>query len=768
MAIAPRRKLAVLASTFSLLTFGLTFSGLNMAVAEPGDNPASPSASDSNKPADSTAAAEKITPIVEIQGTDKASPMVGKTVTTTGIVTAILSGRGGFVMQMKSADVPKDNRASSAIFVKLAQPQVKLGDELLVTGAVQETYKTTFDTNSGKEVLDKNTVMGVTTINVTSPDKILVKGTGKSAEVNIPTLPMAKTPAEKMARELMVFQPAGKYRVTGNDQLVYTGQLSLNDGDKPLLQPTQAGLPGSVEARSQAEYNDQHMLVLDDGNDAHFDVKFPETFKPAPPKELPYMADAAKGPTLGATVSFTKPVIVNHVEGNWVMDPIETQPAKPAAVNFSAVRENAPADVGGNFKLATFNVLNYFTSFGESNKTEKDGKPLCYPEKNLWDKKYDLTGNWDCPNRGAWNEESFKRQQAKIVNAINKLGSDGAQIVGLQEIENATKFGKDYDSALKHLVEELNKADAKQGWVYAPAPKKFPKYGHDDVIRQAFIYKKDAIELVGDSQFLDDPAYQSAADARAPIAQAFKHKATGKVLLVINNHLTYKGGKVVGDDNVNPGRQEGPAYDLGNNNGDRTRQAKALVGFAEKMGKETGAEFTFLVGDFNAYSYETPIQTMVAAGYSDLMNTNEHPSMYSATDWNEYTYSYRSIFGSLDHVMVSKSAMKYMKGFDVWTSNGYEPIAYEYARFMDTGTNYWSGDVFRASDHNASIAGFELPVTKPSQPQPGDSSKVTPVDKGKGTQPESPQTGSNGAGVLLCSLLLLAVGALMVAKTRRI
>lgn len=734
------RKLTITLGSL-VITIGLSVSGT--AIAAPADDPAAP--------------VEPIITIADIQGDAAASPKVGQTVNTTGVVTAVLPGRGGFIIQMKSSEVPKDFKGSSALFIKVKDATVKVGDEVKVKGKVAEYY----------DEKDKAKVIGVTTIEVAASGDVSVIGTGKIAEINIPTLPMAKTDAEAMSREIMLFKPAGIYRVTGNDQLVYRGQLSINDGDKPLLQPTQAGKPGSSAAVKQAEYNTAHMVILDDGNDAHFDISFGEKFTAEPPKALPYMADAAKGPTIGATVTFNQPVVVNKVEGKWVMDPTQTQPTSPAAVSFSAVRENSPANLTGNFKLATFNVLNYFTTFGETNTEMKDGKKICYPEKNLYDQKYDLTGNWDCPNRGAWNEESFKRQQVKIVNAINKLGSAGAQIVGLQEIENSTKFNKHYDSALKHLVEEINKADSKQGWAYAPAPKTFPKYGHNDVIRQAFIYKKSQVALVGESKFLDDPAYQSAADARAPIAQAFKHLESGKVILVINNHITYKGGKVVGDDNANPGKTKGPAFDTGNNNGDRERQAKALVKFAAEQAKELKADYQILVGDFNAYSYESPIQVMLDAGYADLMNTDMHPSRHSATNWNEYTYSYRAIFGSLDHVMVSQTGMKYFKDFDVWTSNGYEPVAYEYARFMDTGTNYWHDDVFRASDHNASLVSFEIPK------KTVDSVKPIVVEPPK--QPVDPNNSKNMAntGVTLLpvffgGLIALFVGGIMIALRRRI
>ena len=77
-------------------------------------------------------------------------------------------------------------------------------------------------------------------------------------------------------------------------------------------------------------------------------------------------------------------------------------PAAPAAL-LTFVRANARPDlpeVGGTFEVASFNVLNYFTTYGD---------------------------------RGADNEAEFLRQAAKIVEAIIAVDAD---VVGLMEIEN--------------------------------------------------------------------------------------------------------------------------------------------------------------------------------------------------------------------------------------------------------------------------------------------------------------------------------------------
>ena len=77
--------------------------------------------------------------------------------------------------------------------------------------------------------------------------------------------------------------------------------------------------------------------------------------------------------------------------------------------------------MGGDVKIASFNVLNYFTLTGEA--YEKSGAGTCtyYSDRN----GNRVTVN-SCTNdgpRGAADDANLQRQQAKIVNAIDALGA---------------------------------------------------------------------------------------------------------------------------------------------------------------------------------------------------------------------------------------------------------------------------------------------------------------------------------------------------------
>ena len=64
---------------------------------------------------------------------------------------------------------------------------------------------------------------------------------------------------------------------------------------------------------------------------------------------------------VGAAATITAPVVVDYRNNLWTLNP--TAPG-PAAVTFANTRTASPAPVGGDLKVASFNVLNYFTTLG--------------------------------------------------------------------------------------------------------------------------------------------------------------------------------------------------------------------------------------------------------------------------------------------------------------------------------------------------------------------------------------------------------------------
>ena len=630
---------------------------------------------------------DAVLPIAEIQGTGSSSPLVGQTVTTEGVVTAVYPGAGsglpgngnfnGFYLQTPGEDTTPG--ASDAIFVfgpSFDESTLEIGDSVRVTGSVSEFGTLT--------ELTASTVTEVADLGDVVPNTVIPGTDCALPGDTCPTLTELDALKEEFEGE--VFQLTGDYTVTdaydgsaanppNSGSSNFFGEIGLAaNSDSPLITPTEiidAQDTAAIEAR--VRYNNAHRVVLDDGastthwntsNTGQMDIPFP-WFTPDHTVRV------------GAAVTFDQPVILDYRFG-WKIQPVSRVIGDGTGlVNFEQDRPATPDDVGGDLRLATFNVLNYFTTLGEDLSgcqpyEDRDGNPIAV-----------RTG---CDARGAWNDASFQRQQAKIVNAINTIDAD---IVSVEEIENSLVVdGHDRDEALSALVDALNADAGADVWdyVHSPASASEPdNVAQQDVIRTGFIYKPATVDLVGEAAMLfDEPAFEN---AREPFAQVFKAAGADDEdgFAVIVNHFKSKGS------GVDDGTGQGLA------NPDRIAQAEALSAFADDFAAERGVDAVFLTGDFNASSMEDPVQVLTGDGYVN----QEEPG--------EYSYSFDGQSQSLDHVFANPTANAMVTGFDIWQINANETVFNQYSRYNYNATILYDEGPFSASDHNPEIVGIDVP-----------------------------------------------------------
>jgi endonuclease/exonuclease/phosphatase family metal-dependent hydrolase/uncharacterized surface protein with fasciclin (FAS1) repeats len=305
-------------------------------------------------------------------------------------------------------------------------------------------------------------------------------------------------------------------------------------------------------------------------------------------------------------------------------------------------------------QVGSYNVLNYFVT---------------------------LSGT-DPEPRGAATAEQLALQEAKIVAGIVGLGAD---VVALQEIEYGVPFGKPADVALARLTAAVDAADAAGTWDYV----RTPDYVADspDVIQNAIVYRSDVVTPVGDSLTGGSFDPDAWANAREPVAQTFS-AADGDLFTVVANHFKSKSAPrpalPAGDPNADQGDGQG-AF-----NADRVRQAEALVDFAATL--EAVDPDVFLVGDFNAYSKEDPIDVLREAGYVDVLE-----------DVPGTTYSFDQRNGNLDHIMASPHARPRSRCGHL---GGQRRRARALPVQLGTPVLH-RPDVYRASDHNPAVVGFD-------------------------------------------------------------
>jgi predicted extracellular nuclease len=278
-----------------------------------------------------------------------------------------------------------------------------------------------------------------------------------------------------------------------------------------------------------------------------------------------------------------------------------------------------------------------------------------------------------------------------------------ADILSLEEIENSAALGEsDRDDALESLVNALNADAGTTRWAYAPspAPADLPPTAEQDVIRTGFIYNPNTVQLVGPSKVLSDQSGpgQPFENAREPLAQEFKRKGAldADAFLVVVNHFKSKG------DSSPPATGDNANGIQGAFNGDRVRQAHALVDFAKATAQADGTKKIFLVGDFNSYTQEDPMQVLYQNGFVN------QPS----DDPKDTSYEFDGQAGSLDHVLANTQAADMISGRDVWQINAEESVGFEYSRYNYNATLLYQPNQYRASDHNPELVGLDAPFSQ--------------------------------------------------------
>ena len=691
------KKRTVIGALAAFSLFGMPLA----AYADPSEDPTSGSETQASTPTPSVEASAHVRqtravsalvsiPDIQTPGDGDDSQLINQTVETKGVVTAAypkgenanLKGLEGFTIQTPGTGGTWDpaRTASDGLFVfmgKSSATMPSIGDCVVVKGKVAE-YSGVKNATAATQSLTQLLPQSITAATDCDP----VKPTELSG---VPTQDQME------ALESMLVLPKDTWTITDNYKTNRYGTLSLTPGTEVLRTATDVVAPGAPAQAYEAE-NAAKTIDLDDASTTDL-----TNFKQNGHKErYAYLANGTPA-RVGYHVTFTKPVVLESRFGSFVFQPTQMTAGNPdrSPVTITGERPAAPS-VSGDTKVATFNVLNYFSDLGEN-------EPGC---KGYEDRDHKYVTDKNCKLRGAWSSQAFANQQTKIVQAINTIDAD---VVALEEIENPVASGvsTDRDGALKSLVNALNAAAGSEVWAYVPSPSTVP--ANEDVIRIAFIYKKAKIAPVGDSVIYDDPAYTGL--ARQPLAQEFKPitdaNHEGKNFVVIANHFKSKGSAPKNLSGAEAAANTDNGDGQGNSNGVRVKQARALATFAQRFNGTP----TLLVGDFNAYTKEDPLKVLTDAGWA-------HESGHGDSS---YVYGGRS--GSMDHVFANSAAHPLITEVKSWAVNAQESIAFEYSRANYNAYLAFEADnPYRASDHNPEIIGLNL-ITPIAQPPVGPSAQ---------------------------------------------
>jgi predicted extracellular nuclease len=567
-----------------------------------------------------------------------------------------------FFMQEEDTDTDADPSTSEGIlvFCDSGCGGIAVNQRVAVTGVPEDFFgMSQIDTTGSRGEL-----------------AVVGDGTGEVSPtpVNLPAAASTIAEATFEALEGMLVEFPDKLVVSEYFQLTRFGQLVLTVDERPV-QFTQASMP-SIAGRIAFDADlARRRIILDDVDNDQNDAIFN-----GPNPDEPYFypdGGLSTSSFFRGGDSFTGLTGVLHWSwaGSggttaWRIRPVPGGIYTPAPDN---PRNHEPDDVDGEITVASFNVLNYFT-------TLDTGPSICSP-----------SGTLGC--RGANSESEVGRQTAKIVAALAKIDAD---VVGLIEIENN-------DSAsLSALVYALNSV-ANDDYAFIDTG----EIG-GDAIKVGLIYKKEVVKPKRDFAILDSSVDARFIDTknRPVLAQTFKLHGDGdKRFTVAVGHLKSKGSPCndVGD----PGLGDGQ----GNCNGTRTLATQALADWLASDPTRSKDPDFLVIGDLNAYAMEDPVTTLEAAGYSNLVEAFGGPSAYS--------FVFDGRIGYLDHALANASLAGQVTGVTTWHINSDEVNVLDYNdEVRDPGESsferesaalpLFDPDAFRSSDHDPVIVGLDL------------------------------------------------------------
>ena len=545
---------------------------------------------------------DEITAIFDIQGAAHTSPLLGQTVTTTGIVTAV--DTNGFYLQDAVGD--GNIATSDAIFVFTdSAPGVNVGDELEVAGTVAESTPGGASTRN----LSTTRISGVSDITVISSENALpaavILGQGGRVPPSENIDDDAFASFDPSTDGIDFFESLEGMRVTAQNAVAVSGTNRF--GEIFTVVDGGAGASGLSDRGtlniSPDDFNPEKVQIDEDSG--VFDFDFPEV---------------NVGDVLGDVTG-----VVSYGFGNFEILPTEDftgnikSPELPPEVS-SLVGDD------DSLTVASYNVLNLDPIVEDQAKTN-NGEARNVDD-DLGDGRFDAIA-------------------AQIVNNLNS-----PDIIGLQEVQDNTggEIVDDVTSASETLQLLIDKIVAAGGPEYEFVDNTFIT---DEAsggqpggnIRTAFLYNPDRVDLVEDSvqTIGGQGAGEAFEGARLPLVADFEFN--GETVTVVNNHFSSKGGSapILGVEQPFDQRQEDVS--VNGSLDERQAQSAAVQGFVNGLADDANV---VVVGDFNEFEFVSPVEELETnSGLINLTNTLPEDERYS--------FIFQGNSQALDHILVSEN-----------------------------------------------------------------------------------------------------------------
>ena len=253
-----------------------------------------------------------------------------------------------------------------------------------------------------------------------------------------------------------------------------------------------------------------------------------------------------------------------------------------------------------------------------------------------------------------------EQQAMKTTKLVKALKAMNADVIACCEMQVG-------DKAPTMLLEALNKGGKKYAYVSMPLQ-------NMDRIGGCFIYNTERVRVYAEplSAYKDTASHYYG----RMFAVGFEEIASGEKLIIGVNHLKSK----------RPGRGN---YDT---HLKRMDNADSLLAILPHAVTHFADEDILLLGDYNCYTQEGPIQKIVRAGYADLLPLGEE---------GDYSYCFKGELGYLDRCFGNASMAKQVVRVRPWHINADWYYSHGAYKMKDKSLH-------RYSDHEPIIVDIKL------------------------------------------------------------
>ena len=325
-----------------------------------------------------------------------------------------------------------------------------------------------------------------------------------------------RLPAERRQRETlegMLLAPQGDYTVTDNYRLNQYAEIGLAAGDQPLHAAHRV-----VDARGAAAYDASWPTTRATARDARRrrDAQLPRRRQQGHPAAVPDGRQRQIRVGRAGDVHRLRSSSTTATAPGSSSRPQQLTPRRDRVqpATFGSTREAAPEHVGGDVKIASFNVLNYFTD--DRRRLRRVGGGTCTYFNDRDGDHVTVNSCTDDGPRGA-----AERRQPRASAGQDRHGDQRARAPTSSRSRRSRTRATSASTVTTRLAT----------WSTRSTPTRAPTCGRssppadagcrtdEDVIRTAFIYQPDGSSPSVTRRSSTDPAFDNARD---PLAQAFQ------------------------------------------------------------------------------------------------------------------------------------------------------------------------------------------------------------------------------------------------------